>query len=72
MPRLASQCKLRVYCDVFHWVNKTFTTALRAQHLVGTLVSSSSVCRSDLRLRGEVEEGFLLCNSFIIAGLPDL
>ena len=57
-PGQASLCKLRVYCDGFHWVNKTFTSARRAQHLfVGTLVSLSSVRRSELGSGGEAEEG---------------
>ena len=65
--------QLRVYCDVFHWVDKTFMSAQRNQHpFVGTLLSLSSVRRSELGLGGEAEEGFMLCNSFIIAGLPDL
>jgi len=32
----------------------------------------SSVRRSEFGLGGEGEEGFMLCNSFIIAGLLDL
>ena len=56
--RLASRCKLRVYCDGFHWVNKPFTSARRAQQaFVGTLVSLSSVRRSELGSGGEAEEG---------------
>ena len=48
-------------------------SAPRAQHpFVGTLVSLSSVRRSELALGGEAEEGFMLCNPFFIAGLPDL
>ena len=36
-PGQASRCKLRVYCDGFHWVNKTFTSVRSAQHpFVGT------------------------------------
>ena len=46
------------HCNVFHWVNKTFTSARHAQHpFVGTLLSLSSVCRSDLGSGGEAEEG---------------
>ena len=75
-PGQASRCKLRVYCDGFHWVNKTFTSARRARHpFVGTLVSLSSVRRSELGSGGEADRSrgrFMLCNSFIIAGLVDL
>ena len=71
--RTSISMQLRVYCDVFHWVNKTFTSAQRAQcPFVGTLVSLSSVRRSELGLGGEAEEGFMLHDSFIIAALPDL
>jgi len=57
-PGQGSRCKLRVYCDGFHWVNKTFTSARRAQHpFVGALVSLNSVRRSELGSGGETEEG---------------
>ena len=57
-PGQASRCKVRVYCGGFHWVNKTFMSARRAQHpFVGNLVSLSSVCRSELGLGGQAEEG---------------
>ena len=58
MPGEASRWKLGVYCDCFHWVNKTFTSARRAQHpFVGILVSLSSVRRSELGSGGEAKEG---------------
>ena len=44
--------------DDFRWVNKIFTSARRFQHpFVGTLVSLSSVRRSELGSGREAEEG---------------
>ena len=67
-PRQASRCKLRAYCDGFHWVNKTFTSARRTQHpFIGSLVSKFS-SKIWTWLTGRSRGRLMLCDSFIIAG----
>ena len=54
--------------------NLVWTTASNgASHPKGSLLTLLYlVRRSEFGLAGEAEEGFMLCNSFIIAGLPVL